>query len=269
MQNNKFNQGVTMFNQIFSNPHWTLRASLLALTICCWSVMSELSMAQASDSLAVAMKTATYIGTENCATCHEKEYREFKLSTHSRISVAEDGGVNGCEMCHGPGSVHAENGGGKETMINPTKNPDVCFSCHTDKKFQFKLPYHHPVLEGKMSCTDCHSAHGDDVRPWSSTTLDDVNDACFKCHKEQQGPFVWDHEAIREGCTACHQVHGSLHEKMLVQRDNNLCLRCHVQVNFPTIGKSGHGSRLPQGSCFTAGCHTAVHGSNFDDHLRY
>lgn len=217
----------------------------------------------------VMVAKATYVGTETCATCHEKEYKEFKRSSHSRITVSETEGVNGCEMCHGPGSIHADNGGGKGTMINPNKNPETCFTCHSDKRFQFKLPFHHPVLEGKMSCSDCHSAHGEDVRPWSATTFEGVNETCFKCHKDQQGPFVWGHEAIQEGCTTCHQVHGSLHEKMLTQRDNNLCLKCHTQVNFPTIGKSGHGTRLPQGSCFSGGCHTAVHGSNFDDHLRY
>ena len=154
-------------------------------------------------------------------------------------------------------------------IINPRKDPSACFACHLDKKAEFKLPFHHPVMEGKMSCADCHSAHGEEVRPWTATSMEGVNEACFKCHKEQRGPFAWEHEALREGCTTCHKVHGSIHEKMLVARDNNLCLRCHTQVNFPTIGKQGHEGRLPQGTCFSAGCHTAVHGSNFDDHLRY
>ena len=131
------------------------------------------------------------------------------------------------------------------------------------------MAFHHPVLEGKMSCADCHNPHGEDVRPWSATSMQGVNEACFKCHKDQQGPFVWEHEALREGCTTCHKVHGSVNDKMLVARDSNLCLRCHTQVNFPMIGKQAHGSRLPQGSCFSGGCHTAVHGSNFDEHLRY
>jgi len=56
---------------------------------------------------------------------------------------------------------------------------------------------------------------------------------------------------------------------MLVVRDSNLCLRCHTQMNFPSIGDSGHSGRLTEGTCFSGGCHTAIHGSNFDDHLRY
>lgn len=218
----------------------------------------------------LAMKGATYVGSEDCKTCHEDAAKEFMLSTHSRISQ-KDAEVKDCEMCHGPGSIHVENSGGIGTIINPKKDPTACFTCHTDKQMEFRRPYHHPVLEGKMSCGDCHSAHGEEVRPWSSTTLDGVNEACFKCHKDQRGPFVWSHEAVQEGCTTCHDVHGSINDKMLSARDSNLCLKCHSQVNFPTIGSAAaHGtSYLTSGSCMSGGCHTAPHGSNFDDHLRY
>lgn len=215
---------------------------------------------------------AEYVGTEACITCHEKEGRQFKNSTHARISLPEKyAKAQGCEMCHGAGSLHvdADDKDKKKFIINPKKNPSACFACHLDKKAEFQLPYHHPVMEGKMSCADCHNPHGEEVRPWSATTLKDINEACFKCHKEQRGPFVWEHEALRDGCTTCHKVHGSIHEKMLLVRDSNLCLRCHTQADFPVIGKRNHGTNLTQGTCFSAGCHTAVHGSNFDDHLRY
>ena len=225
-----------------------------------------------SDTKASGSVQAEYVGIETCATCHTKQYQEFLHSTHARISIpGEDVKAQGCEMCHGPGSLHVAAGGGRGVggIINPRKDPSTCFACHLDKKAEFRLPYHHPLMEGKMSCVDCHNPHGEDVRPWSATSMKDINEVCFRCHKEQRGPFAWEHEALREGCTTCHKVHGSIHEKMLLVRDNNLCLRCHTQVNFPTIGKSSHAGRLPQGTCFSAGCHTAVHGSNFDDHLRY
>ena len=61
---------------------------------------------------------ATYVGTETCVTCHEKQGREFKLSTHARIGTkdAMAGVAQGCEMCHGPGSIHAEASGGKDNI---------------------------------------------------------------------------------------------------------------------------------------------------------
>jgi len=215
---------------------------------------------------------AEYVGTETCAACHAKQFQEFKQSTHARIAIPGDVGfAQGCETCHGPGSLHVAAGGGRGVggIINPSKDPSSCFECHLDKKAEFRLPYHHPVMEGKMSCADCHNAHAPEVRPWSATSLWDVNEACFQCHKDKRGPFVFEHEALREGCTTCHKVHGSIHQAMLRARDSNLCLRCHSQMNFPRIGDSNHSSRLREGSCFSAGCHSAVHGSNFDDHLRY
>jgi len=230
------------------------------------------SLAQASqEKVREMLKTATYVGTETCITCHEKQGREFKLSTHARISPKEvpEGVANGCEMCHGPGSIHAEASGGKDNIINPRKHPETCFTCHMEKKMEFKLPYHHPVLEGKMGCVDCHNPHGDDVRPWSTTSMEDVNEKCFKCHKDQRGPFVWEHQAVREGCTTCHKVHGSIHEKMLVIRDYNLCLRCHAQEGNSMVGNDNHTGDWIRGACWSAGCHTSVHGSNFDYHFRY
>src|SRR3990167_11264 len=196
-------------------------------------------------------KDAKYVGTETCATCHEKQYEEFRLSTHARIAVEgeTEGVAQGCEMCHGPGSIHAENGGGRGTMVNPRKNPEICFTCHMDKKMEFRLPYRHPVLEGKMSCADCHNLHGVDARPWTATSMDDANEVCFKCHKDKRGPFTWEHQALRDGCTTCHKVHGSITDKMLVARDANLCLRCHVQTNFPKLGSDyNHATYLPRGA---------------------
>ncbi len=223
-----------------------------------------------SQLLTPEMKGAQFVGTEVCASCHEKQYREFKFSTHGRLATKDtvEGVPQGCEMCHGPGSVHAQNGGGRGTMINPSKSPEVCFSCHMDKKMEFRLPFHHPVLEGHMSCADCHDAHGTDVRPWTATSLEDVNEACFKCHVDKRGPFAWEHQAVRDGCSTCHKPHGSITDKMLVARDANLCLRCHIQSDFPVIGDRNHATNMTQGTCWSAGCHTAIHGSSFDRHFR-
>ena len=231
-----------------------------------------ISMSQASqEKVNELLKKATYVGMEVCATCHEKQFNAFKLSTHAKFVTSETEGVaNGCETCHGPGSLHAESGGGKgNNIINPRKDPEICFTCHTEKRMEFKLPFRHPVLEGKMSCADCHDLHGD--AKITATSMEDKNDVCFKCHKDKRGPYVYPHDAMEEGCTTCHKVHGSITDKMLLARDQNLCLRCHIGTDFPKIGGpsgSSHGSRLSTGStCWSGGCHISVHGSNFDHHL--
>ncbi len=227
---------------------------------------------------------AKYVGMDTCAMCHEKEVKNFKLTQHARVTIPGEGDRTegqGCESCHGPGSLHVDAGGGKgKFIINPGKDPTVCFQCHLDKNAEFSLQYHHPVKEGKMSCTSCHDPHGEDIDKPKGLWLARVNDVCAQCHREQARPHVFEHEALREGCTTCHNVHGSINDKMLVERDNNLCLKCHAQVAAPAtsgtvfIGNMPHAGFSPtqflqRGSCFSAGCHTAVHGSDINPHLRY
>ena len=225
---------------------------------------------------------AKYVGMDQCALCHEKEVKDFNLTQHSRIQLREAEEKEevkdlGCEACHGAGSLHVEAGGGKkgDRFIISGKNPDACFQCHLDKKATFNLQYHHPLEEGHMNCTACHNPHGRDVHTTVQMPMGRVNETCAQCHRAQARPHVFEHEALREGCVICHDPHGSINPKMLVQRDNNLCLKCHAQVAMPNtrgttfIGNFDHTQVLKQGTCFSAGCHTAVHGSDVNSHLRY
>jgi DmsE family decaheme c-type cytochrome len=123
-----------------------------------------------------------------------------------------------------------------------------------------------------MSCTDCHPPHKGSIFRGGSTSLASANEACFRCHPAQRGPFVFEHEALREGCTTCHTPHGSVNAKLLTVRDANLCFKCHFQQvsgGRLLIGGSDHRARLQQGTCWTAGCHEAVHGSRVSSSLRF
>jgi len=218
-----------------------------------------------------AIPGAEFVGMEECETCHDEITRDFKTSDHARMQAK---GPNvpdlGCEGCHGPGSLHVESGGGAGTIVNPGKTPDTCFNCHLNVKAQFNLPYAHPVLGGKMSCSDCHNPHKGSSHKGGGTRLTSMNDTCYQCHTQQQGPFVFEHEATREGCGSCHSPHGSPNQKMLTERNATLCLKCHFQGGSPgvRIGGRAHDTLLPNGTCWTAGCHEGVHGSNTNNHLR-
>ena len=222
---------------------------------------------------------AHYAGNRACADCHAGIVRKFPASPHARLQPAHPAmaGQSGCESCHGPGSKHIESGGLPQFIINPGKSPESCFQCHLDVRGEFSLPQHHPLSEGRLHCGDCHDPHGGDIfKPAGGLAMARQNESCAQCHQAQTRPFVFAHEALREGCTTCHNPHGSINRKLLLVSDPNLCLRCHAQVQGPTvptghvyIGNTDHTPFLQVGTCWTSGCHTAIHGSNVDPRLRY
>lgn len=223
---------------------------------------------------------ASYVGSKKCAECHEDTTKHFDSSSHARLAMqgGEKGVDIGCEACHGPGSVHVKAGGGEGTMINPNKSPETCFQCHLDKRGEFALPNAHPM--DHVTCSDCHEPHKGKAIARTGAELETPNETCTRCHTSQKGPFLFPHQAMQEGCTVCHNPHGSVNQKMLVARDANLCLRCHLE--HPSViaggtlgdgkivvGGEDHRSRLQNGTCWVAGCHEDVHGSNASKAMRY
>lgn len=274
---------------------------------------------------------ATSIGQEACLECHEG----MSAGVHSRLAGFEyTGGTEGCETCHGGGSLHIDSdnndqilkfgdllpeesaavcakchsdgtlmdwthslhalsdvacndchsihAGGKTALKQ--SDPDLCYSCHQEQMAKASFPSHHPIKEGKMSCSDCHNPHGE------LNTNERTNDLCLNCHSRYQGPFVFGHAPVEDDCTICHDPHGSVANNLLVQNEPFLCLQCHeghfhilresnYTVPTPAAGQTAttpaqqavadvvnvHGNEGFQTSfgtkCTT--CHKVVHGSDY------
>ena len=200
---------------------------------------------EGKEAFAVSFKTSNaQVRSDACLSCHQKNKSLFQnlRGVHKLSAVA-------CNDCHQPHAAKVAKN------LLKQKEPDLCFSCHADVKPKFYLSHSHPVLlptGGGMTCSDCHTPHG--TRTYAN--LRKINkfskeDACFKCHPEKRGPFVFEHGASKyEGCSACHVPHGSPNRFLLTQSQIRLvCIQCHGQVHYPKVQCNN--------------CHTQVHGSNF------
>jgi len=148
--------------------------------------------------------------------------------------------------------------------------PELCYSCHLQQRAQFNMPFRHRVNEGLIQCTDCHNQHGTGgvlegdhlVRQVRTSASGDM--VCFKCHGDKQGPFVFEHAAVRlEGCGSCHVAHGGANAHMLKYSNVNLlCLQCHT--NSPGIHATVMDANQSHYEQACVNCHVKIHGSNFN-----
>jgi DmsE family decaheme c-type cytochrome len=142
---------------------------------------------------------------------------------------------------------------------------EVCFTCHKEQRNQVNKPSHHPIVEGKMTCSSCHNVHGDNPKQLVKAS---TNETCYTCHMEKRGPFVHNHEPVSEDCSICHQPHGTTVPNLLKARVPFLCQDCHgdgshrLQVGaLPTAQTTGSGAVGTVGrGCLN--CHTNIHGGN-------
>lgn len=233
--------------------------SVLFVVPVVWAASSNEPWGEDQASAAIA-------GDETCAACHEDVVQRYQLSTHhATLSNAGTGKeAETCESCHGPGSLHADSAGEKKLITR--NSPEACFRCHADKRAQFNLQFHHPVTEGRMSCVDCHDVHGKTSDLTGRTALARPNEKCFNCHKEFKGPYVFEHDPMREGCQVCHEPHGGVHEKLLVADGTSLCMRCHWEQSINTAG--GHFGGIEHGADDADGNYPIGQGQECVDHHR-
>ncbi|MEP0813967.1 MAG: cytochrome c3 family protein [bacterium] len=295
------------------------RTRLLTMALAVAAVSLAAGLAVAKDPppdprILLAEEGAEYLGATQCLMCHS-DYKVGYLGTKHALTLGKPdlpASVKGCEMCHGPGSLHMANftnesgerkivnfqgdtvetfssvcldchkqvatrsvwagnrhanhgiGCAKchdphspashENQLRQPKN-DLCASCHKQVMSQFKSGISaHPVKQGDFFCVDCHNPHGDNPSLWREET---PAETCGRCHEFARQPYQFQHvseygDASGRQCLNCHSPHASGTFNLLRRPGRSLCISCHAD-------KVNHN---PGPTCWTAGCHSQVHGSN-------
>ena len=194
----------------------------------------------------------------DCEACHavgKRTLMNWSRSEHNR------GGVL-CTDCHDPHNrepMHVRDAGtlGRAMLGDAGSTTRMCANCHPDVAASFDLPSHHPLQEGMLDCTDCHLPHGD-----RKVALGAATRVCTHCHQDLAGPWIYEHPPATEDCTYCHAPHGTSARTLLQVDEPGTCISCH------SVAQSGSVHEPWAFSSRCSDCHSAIHGSYEDPHLR-
>ncbi len=200
----------------------------------------------------------------SCAGCHFTGYSVTKNAAGEYLATAvadANGETNhlnpyakqemniGCEVCHGPGSEHADAGGNGTFIVTPQNlTPEreamICGTCHTRAqskdpdglKVEATLDANNKMMKPGTSRADflANNVFRHDA---STATGDFWGDAKHsKKHHQQYTDFIQT-KKYRNGtalktCVNCHDVHapGTDRHQLSGSSDNSLCISCHATI---------------------------------------
>jgi cytochrome b subunit of formate dehydrogenase len=191
----------------------------------------------------------------NCASCHEKEGKEYATSIHGVSHELGASGAANCWDCHGSHGIvpvkHAD------SPVFKLNLPQTCAKCHSSpglsKEYEMKFPeaasQYMESIHGRAllkmglivapSCNDCHGVHNikRGVDRDSPINHANVADTCGKCHvgvkeiynKSVHGQLLAKGDKRGPVCTDCHTAHEvetpkNGHFKMA---SDQRCGKCH------------------------------------------
>ena len=157
-------------------------------------------------------------GTEQCLSCHGGPNMTIMADTpHGNVENPHSPyAKQGCESCHGPGSVHvsrSSGGAGLPLLLqfkgreNAAEQNAACLSCHAEDMGE---------LEGFA---------------WAGSLHDRPNITCARCHASHSTEqSMKDHETQLANCSRCHRRHIREHpqfEDKGILFDKLSCSTCH------------------------------------------
>jgi len=149
--------------------------------------------------------------------------RAIENSVHGDLeSMGAPLASQGCEACHGPGSIHvsrAHGGAGFPKLTNFGRGSnyaprdtqiEACLACHHVEKDGTSTIewYSSPHNRNSINCSTCHTVHVD-IEPMHDT--DQQVARCSRCHRKD----LEKHERLEDvsidfnslSCGTCHNVH--------------------------------------------------------------
>lgn len=218
-----------------------LIAFLAAATFCAKMVI-------ATDAGAGEKKSAGFVGTDTCITCHEGYGKSFMTTKHSALfkDLSKKGDKAGCEACHGAAEKHLDDPGqgvARFGQMKPAAIGETCLKCHEAGKMAWRISLH---AKGDISCVNCHSVHGakkasgkKDIDKSKNDTeallKDGEPDLCLSCHKEKANDInMPSHHPVKQGKVACSDCHGPHTNSVLeMDRAGEKCVKCHPEKIGP------------------------------------
>ena len=200
---------------------WRIGGLLLTLSVALLGGQPELAEAQNGRSGAAKDAQFTATGTESCLRCHSGE--RMTLMGETAHGDADDPHApyaqQGCESCHGPGSLHvsrARGGAGFPALLrfgDKSTRPQqtaACLNCHAEdmgatEGMEWTGSAHDTP---RITCVSCHQLHTAD-NPLIEAKTQTKN--CAGCHEDEIAAHPrFEDKGIafdKLMCSDCHDVH--------------------------------------------------------------
>jgi predicted CXXCH cytochrome family protein len=230
---------------------------------------------------APALTGAQYVGSAKCRHCHSDEYDAWQKTPHARafaVHVPEtetipdetlarhvtgldaaahkwvEAGV-GCEMCHGPGSLHLKAGHKDKaaTIINPKiggleadASYSVCVQCHA----RYTTKAGERWAKGFVPGTNLLPSLKLDAAK-QGVTFEQFNEmqgskhlessiTCVRCHAAHDTEAPAQHfllrQALPDTCAKCHPDQSDIKKHAPRAKPDATCATCHMPGGQHTFG---------------------------------